>query len=51
MDGIAYYPWDEKKQTVTVWFDREAEDFRPCNRSGANISSEMDVFKAIESLK
>jgi hypothetical protein len=52
-DDVAYWPWVEEsvRETLTVWFDRGSDDFRPCNRGMANIAEEMSFHDAIESLK
>lgn len=52
-DKIAYWPWTKGsvRRTLTIWFDREPKDFRPCNRDMANIATAMSVSSAIESLK
>jgi hypothetical protein len=49
----AYIPWTDEniKKTISVWFERGVEDFRPCNREMVNIASELTFHDAIDSLK
>lgn len=49
----AYIPWIEEnmRETISVWFERDSDDFRPCNRGMANIAEEMSFHDAIENLK
>lgn len=49
----AYFPWtkDEERDTITVWFDRDESDFRPCNRGSVNVSENYTFHDAIDSLK
>jgi hypothetical protein len=49
----AYIPWIKEniRETISVWFKREVDDFRPCNRGMVNIAGQLTFHDAIESLK
>ena len=49
----AYIAWteDEERDTITMWFDRDESDFRPCNRGSVNVSENHTFHDAIERLK
>lgn len=52
-DEIAYWPWtpETHRQTLTVWFDKTEDDFRPCNRDMANIAELLTVENITETFK